>query len=186
MIDHTQIKKGARIIIDGEPYEILWSMPLKKAQRRVVIQSKIKNLISGNVFERNFHQGDIFEEADLERFKAKFIYTHRDRYFFSKLESSSERFELTKEQIGSQIKFLKPNQEVEGITFEGKIINITLPIKIEIKVKDAPPAVKGDTAQGGSKIAILENGTEIAVPLFVQSGDIIEVNTEKEEYVRRL
>ncbi len=186
MLDHTQLRKGARIIVDGEPYEILESMPLKKAQRRVVIQTKIKNLITRNAFYRNFHQEDVCEEAELTKFQAKFLYSHRDKFVFCENNNPGKRFELIKEQIGSMAKFLKPNQIVEGITFEDKIITISLPIKIRLKVTQAPPGIKGDRAQAGNKIAVLETGAEINVPLFIETGDIIEINTEKEEYVRRL
>lgn len=197
MINHTQLRKGVRIIIDNEPYEILESMPLKKAQRRVVIQSKIKNLITGNVFDRNFHQGNVFDEAELEKFQAKFLYVHRDRFFFCDAQNPSKRFDLGKEQISQVSDFLKPNQIVNGLMFkgspshqkfgsEGKIVNISLPIKIQLKVAQAPPGIKGDTAQGGTKTVILETGKEINVPLFIEEGDIIEINTEKSEYVRRI
>ena len=186
MLDHTQLRKGARIIIDGEPYEILESMPLKKAQRRVVIQTKIKNLINNNVYDKNFHQGDIFEEAELEKFQVKFLYSHRDRYFFCDVKNPNKRFDFSKQQINQVVDFLKPGQIVDGLIFNGKIINISLPIKIQLKVVQAPPGIKGDTAQGGTKSVILETGKEINVPLFIEQGDLIEINTEKSEYVRRI
>lgn len=186
MLDHTQLRKGVRIIIDGEPYEILESMPLKKAQRRVVIQTKIKNLINNNVYDRNFHQGDVFEEAELEKFQVRFLYSHRDRYFFCDVQNPTERFDFSKQQINQVVDFLKPGQIVDGLIFNGKIINISLPIKIQIKVAQAPPGIKGDTAQGGTKIVVLETGKEINVPLFIEQGDLIEINTEKSEYVRRI
>jgi len=186
MIDHTQLRKGVRIIIYNEPYEILESMPLKKAQRRVVIQTKIKNLINNNVYDKNFHQGDIFEEAELEKFQAKFLYFHRDRYFFCEVQNPTKRFNFSKQQISQVVDFLKPGQMVNGLIFNGKIINISLPIKIQLKVVQAPPDIKGDTAQGGTKSVILETGKEINVPLFIEQGDLIEINTEKSEYVRRI
>lgn len=186
MLTHNDIRKGERIILDGEPYEVLDFMPLKKAQRRVVIQTRIKNLINGAVFDRNFHQGDVFEEAELEKLKAKFLYFHRDRYFFCEESNPIKRFDLSKEQIGQTAKFLKPNEIVEGIIFDGKIINISLPIKVHLKVVQSPPGIRGDSAQGGTKIVTLETGTEINVPLFVGEGDVIEINTETGEYVRRM
>ncbi|OGZ27612.1 MAG: hypothetical protein A2365_01960 [Candidatus Nealsonbacteria bacterium RIFOXYB1_FULL_40_15] len=186
MISHSELRKGIRIIIDGQPYEVLWSMPMKKAQRRVVIQTKIKNLVTGNVFERNFHQGDIFEEAELERTVIKFIYSNKDKYVFCYPDKPSERFELSKEQIGSAFKFLKSNIEVDGLVYEDRIISISTPIKMELAVKEAPPGIKGDRAQGGTKTVKLETGAEIQVPLFIEEGDTIEINTEKEEYVRRI
>lgn len=186
MLTHSDLKKGVRIILDGEPYEVLESMPLKKAQRRVVIQTKIKNLITGNVFERNFHQGDSFEEAEISKFEAKFLYSHKGRYFFAEKEDPAKRFDFSEEQIGPASKFLKPGQIVEGLSFQDKIINISLPIKVQLKVIEAPPAYRGDRAQAGTKTVTLETGAKINAPLFIEEGDIIEINTEKEEYVQRV
>jgi len=186
MLTHTDLKKGTMIILDGEPYEVLESSPMKKAQRRVVIQTKIKNLINGNVLSRNFHQGDVFDEAELVKFKAKFLYAHRDKYFFCYEENPSQRFELTEEQIGESAKFLKAGQIVDGLTFDNKIINISLPIKVQLKVIEAPPGFQGGRSQPGLKTVTLETGAQINAPLFIESGDIIEINTETGEYVRRI
>lgn len=186
MLTHTDLRKGVKIILEGEPYEILESNPLKKAQRRPVIQTKIRNLITGNVFDRNFHQGDTFQEPELIKFKAKFIYSHHDRYFFCQEDNRSCRFDLDKDQIGSPSQFLKPNQMVEALKFKDEIINVSLPIKVQLKVTEAPPGIKGDRAQGGTKIVTLETGAKINAPLFIEEGDIIEINTETGEYVRRI
>jgi elongation factor P len=186
MLTHTDLKKGARIIWDGEPYEVLESNPLKKAQRRVVIQTRIKNLVNGNVLFQNFHQGDVFEEAEVVKFKAKFLYSHRGRYFFCYEENPGQRFELTEEQIGQSAKFLKPNQVIEGLTFKDKILHISLPIKVQLKVTEAPPGTQGERAQPGNKIVVLESGAQINAPLFIEQGDMIEINTETGEYVRRV
>lgn len=186
MIDHSGIRKGARFIIDGQPYEVLESMPLKKAQRRVVIQSKIKNLLNGSTCDRNFHQGDVFEEAELTKIDVKFLYTHKDKYFFCKAEDPSARFEFTKEQLGETANYLKPNEIAEGVVFDERIINISLPIKVQLKVIQAASGFKGDTAQGGTKPVTLETGKDINVPLFIEEGDIIEINTENNQYVRRV
>ena len=186
MLTHTDLKTGTRIILDGEPYEVLESNPMKKAQRRVVIQTKIKNLINGNVLVQNFHQGDVFDEAEIVKFSAKFLYSHRDKFVFCQAENPAQRFELTEEQIGSQAKFLKPNQVVEGLTFDSKIINISLPIKVQLEVTEAPPGFQGGRAQPGLKTVTLETGATINAPLFIEQGDIIEINTESEEYVRRV
>lgn len=186
MLSHTDLKKGVRIVLDGEPYEVLEAAPLKKAQGRVTIQTRIKNLISSSVFERNFHQGDVFEEAEIEKFEVKFLYSHREKYFFCEKENPSVRFDLNKEIVGDMAKFLKPNQIVDGMRFEDKIINISLPIKIQLKVAEAPPGVKGDRSQDGTKTVTLETGAIINTPLFIETGDIIEINTETGEYVRKI
>jgi elongation factor P len=172
--------------MDGQPYEVLEAMPLKKAQRRVVIQTKIKNLLNGSVQDRNFHQGDVFEEAELGKFDAKFIYQSKGKYFFCEASNPSKRFELSEEQIGIASKFLKPNEIVQAIIFDEKIVSISLPIKVNLKVTEAPPGVKGDSAQGGTKIVTLESNAQVNVPLFINQDDIIEINTETGEYVRRM
>jgi elongation factor P len=186
MFAYSDLKKGIQFILEEEPYEVLESSQMKKAQRRPVLQAKVRNLVTGNVLERTFHQGENFEKAELEKFNAKFLYSHRGRFFFCEEKNPSKRFDIDESQIGPQAKFLKQNQTVETLTFEGKIINISLPIKVQLKVAQAPPGVKGDRAQGGTKNALLETGRQIAVPLFVEEGDIIEVNTETGEYVKRI
>jgi len=159
---------------------------MKKAQRRVVIQTKIKNLLTGGVVERNFHQGNVFEEAELIKFGAKFLYAHKSRFFFCQSDNPSKRFDLGEEQISSAGQFLKQGQVVEGIIFQNEIISVALPIKVQLKVKEAPPGIKGDRAQGGTKVVTLETGAKINAPLFIQEGDVLEINTETQEYVRRI
>lgn len=186
MLTHTDLKRGVRIILDGQPCEILEANSMKKAQRRPVVQTKIKNMITGNVLERNFQQGNVFEEAEIIKLKAKFLYSHRERYFFCEENDPSKRFDLSAAQIGEQVKFLKPNQPIEALIFEEKIISILLPIKIHLKVAEAPPGVQGDRAQGGTKTVALETGATADVPLFVEEGDVIEINTETGAYTRRV
>lgn len=186
MLTSSDLRKGVRILIDGEPYEVLDSNPMKKAQRRVVMQTKLKSLLTGSALDRNFHQGDVFEEAEMSKLQAKFLYTHRGLYFFCEEKNPLKRFDLGEELLGIQAKFLKPNEIVEAIIFNEKIVSIVLPIKTQLKVQEAPPGVKGDSAQGGTKIVTLETGVRVSVPLFVKEGDIIEVNTETGEYTRRI
>ena len=186
MLSHTDLKKGVQFIYNDQPWEVLEAALLKMAQRRPVIQSKIKNLIDGKVQQINFQQGDMFNEADLEKKEIKFLYQNRGDYFFSEPKDPSKRFSFTQAQIGEQAKYLKPNETVTGIVFEEKIINFSLPIKVQLKVKETPPGLKGNTAQGGTKEATLESGATIQVPLFINEGDIIEINTETGTYVKRV
>lgn len=172
--------------MDGQPYEVLEASPMKKAQRRVVIQSKLKHLLSGGVLERNFHQGEVFEEAELIKFQAKFLYAHREKYVFCREDNPAKRFELSESQIGKTAQFLKPNQLLDAFIFNEEIVGVSLPIKVELKVTETPPGVKGDRAQAGNKQATLESGAKINVPLFVSEGDVIEINTETQQYVRRV
>ena len=186
MLYHTDLRPGTRFILDGQPYEVLEATAMKMAQRRPVIQTRIKNLINGKIVERNFHQENRFEEANLEKLEVKFLYSHKGKIGFCEVKDPSKRFELTEEQIGYTIKFLKPNQILIGIKFKDKIINILLPIKVQLKVTEATPGLKGDRSQAGTKVVTLETGVQVNVPLFVEQDDIIEVNTETGEYVKRI
>lgn len=185
-IPYSELRKGKQIILNNEPYEIIEASSMFKARGHSVLQAKLKNLITGKMISQTFHPSDTFKEVELSKIKAKFLYSHRDKFFFCEKDNPKNRFDLTKEQIGLTIKFLKPNQIVKGIIFGGEVINISLPIKIQLKVKQAPPGIKGDRAQAGNKTVVLETGAEINVPLFIEQSDIIEINTEKGEYVRRI
>jgi len=186
MLSHTDLKKGTRFILEGQPYEVLESSFVFKGRGSSVVQTRIKNLITGNVLSQTFHPDDELEETEIEKIKVKFLYAHRDKYFFCRKDRPSNRFDLSREIIGESAVFLKPNEIVEGMQFQGKIINVSLPIKVQLRVIEAPPGVKGERAQAGTKTVTLETGTQVNVPLFVEQGDVIEVNTETGEYVRRV
>lgn len=186
MLSHTDLKKGTQFIYEGLPWQVLESLHVKMAQRRPVVQTKIRNLITGAVQERNFQQGDMFSEAELEKIEIKFLYYNKGQYFFCEAKNPSKRFSFTEEQIGKQAQFLKQNSLVEGIVFQSKIINIVPSIKVNLAVKETSPGIKGDRAQGGTKSAVLESGVTIQVPLFVEEGDVVEVNTETGDYVKRV
>lgn len=186
MLSYFNLRKGVKFILEGQPCEVLEFRQMQKAQDVVVAQTKVRNLISGKVLEKTFRQSDIFEEAELEKIEVKFLYSHRGKFCFSEVKNPAKRFELEEKQIGEGGKFLKPNEILTGIKFQEKIINIVLPIKVQLKIIEAPPGVKGDRAQAGTKIVTLETGVKINIPLFIEEGDIIEVNTETNQYVRRV
>lgn len=182
----NELKPKTFLIYEGQPYVVLETHHLKMQQRRPTVQVKMRNLINGKILERNFAQSDVFEEADIEHKKVRFLYNHREQYWFSYENEPTKRFLLTKELISEATKFLKPNTILEAIEYNGEIINIELPIKMELKVVEAPPAIRGDTAQGGVKQVKLETGANMNVPLFINQGDIIRINTETGEYVERV
>lgn len=186
MLGMNDLKIGTYFILDGQPYEVLESHHLKMQQRRPVLQTKIKNLINGKVLERNFQQSDTFEEADIKKSKVKYIYNHRGQYWFSYEDNPSKRFNLTSEILGNAINYLKPNMILDALLFNGEIININLPVKMDFKVIEAPPAIKGNTAQGGNKQVTIESGAKINAPLFINEGDVIRINTKTGEYVERV
>ncbi len=186
MLDYSEIKQKKIILLDGEPYEVLSSHVFRMQQRKPVNQTKLRHLITGKVTERSFHQSESVHEADITMRKVKFLYNHRGEFMFCEEKDPSKRFPLPEELLGNGAKFLKPNILVDAVEFDEKIIGINLPIKMELKVTEAPPGIKGDTAQGGTKQVVLETGVTINAPLFINEGDVIRINTETGEYVERV
>lgn len=185
MLSINDLKNGFFIVINNDPYIVLSVKHLHMGRGGSSVQTKIRHLRTGQVFERNFKPADSFESADVEKIKAKFIYNHRDEYWFSNNDIKG-RFCLGRDIIGGSVDYLKPEMEITALKFKDKIINIELPIKADYKVKEAPPAIRGDTAQGGAKNVILETGVKIQTPLFINKGDIIRVNIYTGEYVERI
>ncbi len=185
MLNYNELKPGTYLVYKGEPYEVLEYEFLRMQQRKPVAQVKMRNLITQNTLSHTFHQGDKIEEAEISRKNVKFIYTQRGEYWFCDQDNPKNRFKLTENQIGKKKIFLKENQIVEANEFNGNVIGITLPIKIDLKVVEAPPSIKGDTAQGGTKQVKLESGATISVPLFINQDDIITINTQSGEYIER-
>ena len=185
MLSYSELKRKSRIIIDKEPYEIIESTSTVKARGSSVLQTKLRNLKTGNVISKTLHPSDNFEEPEISKLEVKYIYSHKDKFIFSEKDNPSKRFELSANQIGEQTIFLTQNSVVEALVFNNEVINISLPIKVSLKVKQAPPSVKGES-QAGNKTAILETGAKVTVPSFIKTNDIIEINTENREYVRRI
>ena len=185
MISFSDLKKGVFVLIGKQPYEILQARPLFKGRGHSVLQTKLRNLITGNLISKTFHPSDTFEEVALEKLPAKFLYAHRDEYWFQKIENG-QRFNLKELQLGEQKNFLKPSQIVRALVFNQKVINISLPIKICFKVTEAPPGIKAGRAEPGTKQVTLETGAKLNVPLFVEKGDLVEVNTQTGQYIRRV
>lgn len=192
MLEYNQITQRKYIAIDNEPYEVVSSHIFRKQQRKPVNQTKLKNLISGRVIERSFHQSEKAEEAEVGIENLIYLYSNskKGEIWFAKPNDRKNRFALPEEIAPTEMKFIKENQEVEALVFtqngEDKIVGIRTPIKVELKVKETPPGVRGNTAQGGTKQAILETGVSVSVPLFINEGDTICINTETGEYVERV
>lgn len=186
MLNYSDLRRGVQFIFEDQPHEVLEFQQIKKARAAGLLQTKIKNLITGKVLERTFHQGDTFEETEIERISAKFIYANRDKFVFARADDPSKRFELAESQIGAQSKFLVPDMTVEANVYENEIIGINLSVKVQLKVKEAAPGVKGNRAQSGTKAVVLETGATIQAPLFVQIGDVLEINTQTGEYSKRV
>ena len=181
----NDLKPKTYFIYEDQPCVVVSTHHLKMQQRRPVVQTTFRNLLSGKQLERNFAQSDVFDEADVERRQVKFLYNHRDQFWFSEPNDPSKRFELEADLIGDQAKFLKANTVLDALSWNGTVINVALPIKMQFRVTEAPPGIKGDTATGGTKQVKLDSGATINAPLFISEGEEIIVNTETGEYVER-
>lgn len=186
MLEYNEILNKKVILLDGAPYEVLDAHVFRKQQRKPVNQTKLRHLITGKVTEQAFHVSEKVPEADLSTKSVKYLYSNRGEYWFCAENNPSERFTLSADTVGSGAQFLKPNSVVEAVVFDEKIISVRIPIKVELIVKEAPPAVRGNTSQGGSKIITLETGATVNAPLFINEGDRVLINTETGEYVERV
>jgi len=186
ILSYNEITLKKVIVWNGEPCLVLASHVFRKQQRKPVNITKLKSMVSGRVVEQTFHQNETATEADVETRTIEFIYENQGAYWFCALGKPAERFSLSIDIVGEQGRFLKPKSEVEAMEYDEKIIGIKIPIKIDLVVKQADPAVKGNTSSGATKEVVLETGAHIHVPMFINEGDVIRVNTESGEYAERV
>ncbi len=185
MLAYNEILSKKYIVYEGAPYEVLDAHIFRMQQRKPVNQTKLKNLFTGKVTEVTFHQADKVNEAEMSSREITYLYTNKGQFWFCEANDPSKRFQLTDEVVGGGGRFLKQNSLVSALSWNEQLIGLKLPIKVDLKVVEAPPAVKGDTAKGGGKVIILETGATLNAPMFIGEGDIVRVNTETGEYVER-
>lgn len=191
-LQYNEIRERKYIVLDGHPYEVVGSHIFRKQQRKPVNQTKLKSMLTGKMTERSFGSSETAEEADISSKKVKYLFhklnrqTEVDEYWFCNPNDPKDRFFLSAELLGNKIKFMKENSEVEAVVFEDMIIDTKIPIKVDLKVVEAPPAVKGSTVTGANKLVVLETGASINTPIFVNEGDVIRINTETGDYVERV
>lgn len=181
----NDLKLNKVISHDGQPYVVVYTQHVQMGRGSAVLRTKLKNLITGQMLERTFKHVDKIQEADLAHNKANFLYKSGDSFEFMD-NTSFEQFTLSPEQVGKLQHFVKEGADVDVLYYEGKPVSIELPTKVQLKVTETEPAIRGNTAQGNvMKSATLETGYVIQVPLFVNQDDVIVVNTETGEYVER-
>lgn len=185
MLEYNEITSKKFIVYEGSPFEVLDAHIFRMQQRKPVNQAKLRNLVTGKVTEVTFHQADKVEEAEIDKREIKYLYNNRGQWWFSEANDPSKRFFLPPEVVGDGGKFLKANAVVDVLSWSGKLIALQLPIKVDLKVTEAPPAVRGDTSKGGTKQITLETGAVINAPLFITEGETVRINTETGEYVER-
>ena len=186
VLSYNEILKGSIINYNNEPYEVLSAHIFRMQQRKPVNQTKLRHLISGKVTEISFHQNETVTGADIGKMQAQYLYSNKNESWFAEEGTPKNRFSFPADSVHDKVQWLTPNALVEILTYEDKPMTVKIPVKVELQVKDAPPAVKGNTVSGGNKLAILSTGAKVNVPLFINTGDIIRINTDSGDYTERV
>lgn len=186
ILSYNEIVQKKVIEYNGEPYEVLSSHVFRMQQRKPVNQTKLRHLVSGKVLEISFHQNENVPEADIATMQAVFLYAAKGESWFAEVGNPKNRFSFPDTAVSDKTKWLIQNAEVEVLLYNDNPVTIDIPIKVDLKVTEAPPAVRGDTATGGDKKVVLESGAVVSTPLFINVGDTLRINTGTGEYVERV
>ena len=184
MISVNDFKTGLTILVDGVLYRVLDFQHVKPGKGAAFVRSKLRNLRNGSVNEKTFRAGEKVEKAQIDNFKMQYLYANGDQHVFMDTESY-EQIELNENQIEYELKFLRENMEIHVIQFQGETLGVELPSSVILEVTETEPGIKGDTSGGGSKTASLETGLVVTVPLFINVGDKLIINTDEGSYVSR-
>jgi len=185
MYDTAEFRKGLKIEFNGDPFIIVEFQHIKPGKGNAFVRTRIKNLINGNVIEHNFRAGDKLEEPDLEQKEVEYLYLQGDEYHFMDTKSY-EQVMITREHLGDAPDYMMEHSKVAVLYYKGEPIGVELDNFVELKVQYTEPGVRGDTVSGASKNATLETGKVIKVPLFINVGDVLKIDTRTGEYVERI
>lgn len=181
----SDLRKGLKFEIDGEPYVIVDFEFKKPGKGQSLYKCKLKNMITGTQFERTYRSGEKFNKADLEEQEMEYLYSDKDNCCFMN-SSNYEQVFMTKEQLGDALDLLKDNTVCTVLLYNGRPIGVTLPNFVNLRVVQSEPWAKGDTATGSTKPAVLETGFVLQVPPFIDEGQMIKVDTRSREYSERV
>lgn len=184
MVTAGDFRNGVTFEMDGQVFQIVEFQHVKPGKGAAFVRTKIRNVISGGVVERTFNPTDKFEEAFLERREMQYLYADGDLYYFMDQESY-EQVPLGLDVLGDSMRFVKENMNVKFLSFKGKVFSVEPPTFVELQVTQTDPGFKGDTATNVTKPATLETGAVIKVPLFIDEGEMIRVDTRNGEYMAR-
>jgi len=184
MISASEFRNGITVEIDGDIFVIIEFQHVKPGKGAAFVRTKIKNLVSGSVVERTFRPSEKMPRAHIDRKDLQYLYNDGSLYYFMDTETF-EQSEINASDIGDNLKFVKENESVKILSHNGKVFGIEPPMFVELEITDTEPGFKGDTAQGATKPALLETGASVSVPLFVNIGDVIKIDTRTGEYLGR-
>lgn len=184
MISSNDFRTGVTIEIDGGVWQVVDFQHVKPGKGAAFVRAKMKNLLTGAVIERTFNAGEKVPKAHVERREMQFLYVSDGLYYVMDNENY-EQLALSEEQLGDAIRFLKENMNIGVMFFQNTVIGVDLPYSVELRVVETDPGIRGDTATGGSKPAKLETGYVVRVPLFIEIGDVLRVDTRSGDYLER-
>lgn len=184
MVSAGDFKNGITIEYEDGVWQIIEFQHVKPGKGAAFVRTKLKNIISGGVVETSFRPTDRFENAIIDRKDMQYLYNDGDFYYFMDNETF-EQVALTKDQIGDTLKFVKENEICKLCSYKGSVFSVEPPLFVELEITDTEPGFKGNTATGATKPAIVETGAQIAVPLFVNQGDRVRIDTRTGEYMSR-
>ncbi len=184
MISVTDLRNGTKVEMDGGIWECLGYQHQKIGRGGAKVVAKFRNLETGSIVEKSFNASEKLQDIFIDYRTMQFLYTDGENYTFMDLETYEQPV-FSKTQLGDDIRFLKENLEVTIDYYKSKAINVTLPNVVELKITQTDPGIRGDTVSGGSKPALLESGTSVNVPLFIEQGEVIRVDTRTGEYLGR-
>ena len=185
MISTNDFQTGLTIELDGDLYKIVNYDHVKPGKGGAFVQTELKNLDTGSTITKRFRSGEKVNKAYIETKPYQFLYRSGDNYVFMDNETY-EQINLSQDRLGQATEYLKENQEIELELYEEEVIGVNIPDTVELAVADAPPAIRGNTVSGGSKVVTLETGAEVKVPLFIEAGDILKIDTRSGEYIERV
>jgi elongation factor P len=185
MIDVHQLRKGTTFELDGEIYKVIEFQHHKPGRGKAVIRTRIRNLRTGTILDKNFISGDRVEDIRIDRISAQYLY-HDDVFYYFMNEETFEQIPLSAAVLGDAVQYLVDNMSLNLSVYEGEPIDIELPTYVDMEAIEAPIALAGDTATGATKQVTLQSGLQVDVPLFVNKGDTIRVDTRTGEYVTRV
>jgi elongation factor P len=185
VIDTSEFRKGLKIEIEGEPYEITDFQHVKPGKGAAFTRTTYKSLISGRVLQNNFRSGDKFEKPDIEEKEMQYLYAQGDEFHFMESKTFEQTF-ISAAVLAENKNFLKESINVSILFFNGKAIGVSLPNSVDLKVTKCDPGVRGDTVSGAQKPATLESGYTVNVPLFINEGDVLKIDTRDGKYLTRV
>jgi elongation factor P len=184
VISVNDFKTGLTVEVDGDIFTVLDFQHVKPGKGAAFVRSKLKNLRNGNVTEKTFRAGETIGRAQIDNREVQYLYNSGEEYTFMDNESY-DQFSLDKNQLEWELNFLKDNMIVNIVSYKGEILGINMPNNVELKVVETEPGVKGNTAQGATKNATVETGLNVQVPLFINEGDVLLIDTREGKYISR-